>query len=147
LFVIMYNLIFRDGFKVHCSNVLAMFRSQVNTSSKRSWNLVAWNPWLQNVGSLRCRPELCVSDKSWVHISSPPASVFAGDLFLPSAAGRQRVAWRTPDHSLILTSWTNVREYRPHGCWWRYWECCATSPFPECWPKIHQVCTNLLLIL
>jgi hypothetical protein len=144
---IMYKLIFRDGLKVHCSNVLAMFRSEVNTSSERIWNLVAWNPWLQNVGSLRCRPELCVSDKSWVRISSPPASVFASDLFLPSAAGRQRKEWRTPDHSLILTSWTSVREYRLHVCWWRYWEYCATSPFPECWPQIHQVCTNLLLVL
>jgi hypothetical protein len=71
--------------KVHWSNVLAMFLSSVNAFSKRSWNLVVWNPWLQqNVGSLRCRPELCVSGKSWVHISLRLASVFASDLFLPS---------------------------------------------------------------
>ncbi len=40
--------------------------------------------WPDVVSKLRCRPELCVSDKSWVHISFRLASVFASDPFLPS---------------------------------------------------------------
>jgi hypothetical protein len=106
---IMYKLIFRDGLKVHCSNVLAMFRSQVNiTSSKRSWNLVAWNPDCRMLGhwgaGLNC---VWVTKAEFTYPRLQQASLQAISSFLQQPAAKE---W-SDEHQIIRLFWRHGQMY------------------------------------